>query len=270
MKFSMQQEDPETAEEPWREGTPSEALPEQGGVQSASSRKSRISEIEGPTTQERVIRRSQRIRRVTYKAEQPEFARFMRRTTTTSESRTHQDELRSRSRRTEPFVLMVRRNRTATPDVGLVSGGETGEEGGDDRTRNTESNQYGERGPGYNVMGNGKAGLESKHERASERNWQKAETKKENGQRSSKRLYVRRGSARVGGLGTMASGHGVSQKEARREVGRIKRNEIGLVELTNLSSLNHYWNSGCLQPHSLLYLETGEKPMHTQPNPFPS
>ena len=76
------------------EENPDIKVPDVSEGESMASRKRKAPQEVVPTVEERVVRRSQRVKYITYKASQPEFERLMRRTKVSSESTTTKELVR--------------------------------------------------------------------------------------------------------------------------------------------------------------------------------
>ena len=107
MKFVMNQDEHRAIENTPRESEIIDFVPAQEEERSAA-KKRRIEEVDEPGVREYVLRRSQRVRKVTHKAKQPEFIKFMRHTTIGSETTRHEKDQPQRRKHTGPLSLMVR------------------------------------------------------------------------------------------------------------------------------------------------------------------
>ena len=268
------------------EENPEIKVPDVNEGESMASRKRKALQEAVPTMEERVVRRSQRVKHVTYKASQPEFEKFMRRTKVSSESTTAKEPVREPRQKRKVYSLMALTTHSKTSlEQGSVGDKQECKEMKD---REVVAGREDDRGEGGSVwrteicntrVGDEHEDCESKREKENEREARSdriretrlrpgpenreasSETGGANRKRNEPFLADDEGEEVFAGRGTENRAKGSEQSSG------IKGRRIGLNELTNLSEYERYWHNGRLRSHTSLYIEPLNISMQFPPTP---
>jgi len=235
----------------------------------APSRKRKAVEGELPTAKEHVMRRSQRTKKVTYKATQPEYMRLMRKTARSDESAANVEPPKQRKKQKNIYSLMLK----------VTKKGPTENRCFTQRAQQNEGTSSGD----LNIMGKDRSadhkmmndmirneGVPSpqEHEDIVRQEWD------EWGRESDEHEVAKQATSNPSSHGkTRGKVRYIGTQKGTRAEGKSKRRNIkgrmiGLDELTNPESYERYWHSGLLRPHTSLFIDARDIPMIIPPTPF--
>ena len=255
------------------------------------SRKRKAPDGDDPIVQEQVIRRSERARKTTYKARQPEYERFMRRTRVTSETTTQKRPAGPRPMPKKVFSLMLRPVGKETLDGGSMDGNRSEGLGSNDgKLKMVPRDQHSQVGSGRDDE-KGKAaimesGNDGRWERASDvRNNRLEHEDRELMHSPVPRIELRvcerengEGKSECGGGkedggddsgGETSSLAGENRAKGKRGQQSIKAGRIKIEDLTNLTEFERYWYRGRLRPRTTVVFAPPERRSMLLPPPTP-
>ena len=252
-----------------------------------TSRKRKIKEPLVPTMKEQVIRRSQRATKLTYKARQPEFDRFMRRTRITSEETTRMEPVHRQKKSRKAFALMAMKAMPREPR--MQSPLESQRDPGGSQPSNVRSD--------VGSHQNDELELEREMKRGSDARPAEGHEARKQGKGKAAGIEITNvrnrevkrnlsGSELEGFETIRKRGENVQfeddsdvetdDKDQRREPWaegkhgqrHIKARRIAVKDLTYFAALDRYWHNGRLRPHTSIYFAPLIDSMQLPPTPL--
>ena len=266
MKFAMQDEGKDADDEK-REESPPDEITETNRSTLEATRKRERNDEEELTAHEHVLGRSNRVKKESYKAGQPEFARFMRRTVIASEKTKHVRTRGGRLMTSETLSLFINVNPEASSERLNDEREDRQSVLNDQRWREGIGGQNDRRRSVPDTAGTKTMAVIAIHEDIGDEKEECTEMDNNGGKRGGDPLASREDQEDEKRLSNTSVTSKAGQNTRQREES-IKERRIGPERLTNLELSDRYWNNGRLRPHTSLYIEASSEPMHIPPTPY--